>query len=246
MASSTKTMIRQAILPCSAGVLIHLGLFIRGEWHLKAPAVVTLHAIGFCLVLAISHGLHQTSSVALARSLSDTASVTTAYLMGLLGSMAVYRMLFHPLRSFPGPRLAALSKLWHVWKCRDSRGHHVLENWHQKYGAIVRTGKNGVPQTYFALMLTRVKAQMSSPFFIPLRSSYWMARERATPDLTGMTCSSREYRRSSPVTRASTKDGGSSGIRLCRLLVSLYLLRMSILLVRLLMGSLDCSSEPIL
>lgn len=124
------------------GVAVHLGLFIRGEWHLKAPAIVIFHAMGFCSIFAMFHGLHQASSSPMFRSFSDTGAVVAAYLVGLFGSMTVYRLFFHPLRAFPGPRLAAISKLWHVYKCRDSRGHHVLEEWHRKYGEIVRTGES--------------------------------------------------------------------------------------------------------
>lgn len=136
----TTTMAR-AVLPFFFGIVIHLGLFVRGEWHLKSPAIVTVHSMTFCCMLVVSHSLHQTSSSPMSRTLSDTVTITAAYLTGLLGSIACYRIFFHPLRAFPGPRLAALSKLWHVWKCRDSRGHDVLEDWHQNYGAIVRTGE---------------------------------------------------------------------------------------------------------
>lgn len=67
-------------------------------------------------------------------------TVSIAYTTGLWLSMSMYRLFFHRLRAFPGPRLAALSKLWHVWKCRNSRGHLVLQDWFTKYGTFVRTG----------------------------------------------------------------------------------------------------------
>ncbi|OQE89490.1 hypothetical protein PENNAL_c0014G05119 [Penicillium nalgiovense] len=67
----------------------------------------------------------------------------------------VYRLIFHRLKYFPGPKLAAVSKLWHVWKCRDSRGHLVLEAWHEKYGEFVRTGPSEItifhPEAYEAM-----------------------------------------------------------------------------------------------
>ena len=34
----------------------------------------------------------------------------------LAGSVLLYRVLFHRLRGFPGPKLAAISKLWHVYE----------------------------------------------------------------------------------------------------------------------------------
>ncbi|KAI9151287.1 Cytochrome P469 monooxygenase [Paramyrothecium foliicola] len=67
-----------------------------------------------------------------------------AYFTSLLSSIAVYRLFFHRLRKFRGPRLAALTKLWHVWKCRYSRGHIVLEDMRRQYGSFVRTGPNEI------------------------------------------------------------------------------------------------------
>ncbi|KAJ5931968.1 hypothetical protein N7516_006457 [Penicillium verrucosum] len=63
--------------------------------------------------------------------------------------------MFHRLKHFPGPKLAAVTKLWHVWKCRDSRGHLVLQEWYEKYGEFVRTGPAEItifhPEAYEAM-----------------------------------------------------------------------------------------------
>ncbi|KAL8735761.1 MAG: hypothetical protein Q9166_000624 [cf. Caloplaca sp. 2 TL-2023] len=61
------------------------------------------------------------------------------YTIGLFVSIIMYRILLHRLRRFPGPPLAAASKLWHVWQCRNSRNHIVLESLREKYGPFVRT-----------------------------------------------------------------------------------------------------------
>lgn len=120
-----------------AGLLAHRIVFIHGEWHLKAPTVVVIHLISGCLLYAnhlFGHGSPRAS-------LFQTIYLATCYLSALFTSITVYRLIFHRLKYFPGPKLAAVSKLWHVWKCRDSRGHLVLEAWHEKYGEFVRTGK---------------------------------------------------------------------------------------------------------
>jgi cytochrome P450 len=131
------TAIPSVILALSLSVLMHVCLFIRGEWHLQAPAIVSGHVLAFVLLLVkqyfVDHG-----------PFGEVAIPAATYVCGLLVCISVYRLYFHRLRSFPGPRLAALSKLWHVWKCRDSRGHHVLESWHQQYGSFVRTGPNEI------------------------------------------------------------------------------------------------------
>ncbi|KAH8785239.1 cytochrome P450 [Diaporthe sp. PMI_573] len=121
------------------GIIVHVGLFIRGEWHLQAPTIAVSDLVVF-LVLFTFKCQHEPSGIR--QSLPDMGIDTAAYLSCLLGSMSIYRLFFHSLRAFPGPRLAALTKLWHVWKCRGSKGHHVLEDWHRKYGSIVRTGPN--------------------------------------------------------------------------------------------------------
>ncbi|KAL9105897.1 MAG: hypothetical protein Q9227_009008 [Pyrenula ochraceoflavens] len=71
---------------------------------------------------------------------SRAALIIACYFVGLFVSITLYRLFFHRLRNFPGPKLAAVSKLYHVWQCLDSRNHQVLEDWHRQYGAFVRTG----------------------------------------------------------------------------------------------------------
>ncbi|CAI6101292.1 unnamed protein product, partial [Clonostachys chloroleuca] len=118
------------------GVTLHLGLFIRGEWNLYAASVASGHALVFALVLArqllIAPALWYVSVIPIA-----------AYLFGLLGSISVYRLFLHRLRSFPGPRLSAVTKLWHMWKCRTAKNHLVLDSW-RHYGPFVRTGPNEI------------------------------------------------------------------------------------------------------
>jgi hypothetical protein len=124
-----------AALACS--FIVHHGLFIHGEWHLEAPKVLAYHIFTFIAIFWLEVlGASSSASQGCLRSIV----VSTTYTCGLWFSISIYRLFFHRLRGFPGPRLAALSKLWHVWKCRSSRGHIVLQDWHRKYGTFVRTG----------------------------------------------------------------------------------------------------------
>lgn len=120
-----------------AGLLAHQFVFIHGEWHLKGPRVVVLHLLSSCLLCET----HLFGGGSIQASLVQTIYLATCYLSSLFTSIAVYRLMFHRLKHFPGSKLAAVTKLWHVWKCRDSRGHLVLQDWHEKYGEFVRTGK---------------------------------------------------------------------------------------------------------
>lgn len=122
------------------GIVVHQAIFIRSDWHLQAPSIALVHLLLFlCFFLYQAYHTQDTNLLPLGL---ETLSCGSAYLTGLLWSILTYRLFFHPLRRFPGPRLAAASKLWHVWKCRSSLGHIILEEWHQQYGAFVRTGPN--------------------------------------------------------------------------------------------------------
>lgn len=120
------------------GVAAHLGVFIRGEWHLLAPVVVVAHAVMFWVLLAFqaSSSTQREGTTALL----ETILISISYLIGVLGSISVYRLFFHRLRAFPGPRIASWTKLWHVYECRDFRNHLKLDELHHKYGSFVRTG----------------------------------------------------------------------------------------------------------
>ncbi|KAK9777657.1 putative Tryprostatin B 6-hydroxylase [Seiridium cardinale] len=117
------------------GVVVHLSVFITGEWHLRVAGVVTIHSLVLVLMAFWS-------SEPIPKALLPIFILFSSYLLGLFGSITVYRLFFHRLRRFPGPRLAALTKLWHVYQCRDSRNHMVLDALHKQYGTFVRTGKD--------------------------------------------------------------------------------------------------------
>ncbi|KAJ5754144.1 cytochrome P450 [Penicillium nucicola] len=134
------------------GLLAHQLIFINGEWHLRGPSVVVFHII-FGIILY--------SAVLFLRPDSRKSNVNRVtlsiliYHISLFSSITIYRIFFHRLRRFPGPRLAACTKLWHVWKCRDSRGHLVLQAWYEEYGPFVRTGPSETtifhPEAYEAM-----------------------------------------------------------------------------------------------
>ncbi|KAL8973608.1 MAG: hypothetical protein Q9197_002147 [Variospora fuerteventurae] len=120
----------------AAGIVAHHGLFIRGEWHLQGRVVLLTHialaALAWCIVFG-----HQTTAISEQIRLCSLALGT--YLLSLSSSITTYRLFLHPSRHFPGPKLAAASKLWHVYKCRSSKNFRVLEDVHRKYGQYVRT-----------------------------------------------------------------------------------------------------------
>lgn len=121
------------------GVTIHLSLFIRCEWHLLAPLVIILHVLVGLALLAVYASIHD--KLAFLNFTVRAGTLSFVYLLGLFGSIAAYRIFFHRLRKFPGPHAAALTKLWHVYGCRNSRGYRQLHALQHEYGRFVRTGK---------------------------------------------------------------------------------------------------------
>ena len=129
-----------ATTACIAGVVTHNALFVRGEWHLKAPLLLKIYLLSFILSLMFQINSHPT----FAGGLTATLLVTISYVFTLLCSMTLYRVLFHRLRSFPGPPLARVTKFWHSAKCYDSQNHFLLDDLRKTYGNFVRTGPNEI------------------------------------------------------------------------------------------------------
>jgi tryprostatin B 6-hydroxylase len=122
-----------------SGILIHNTIFVRREWHIQAPQIFLQLFFLYIACPVLANILHDTL---VGRILSRVVSWTYGYLPGLVASILVYRTVLHPLTraGFPGPWYAKVSKIWHVWACRTSKNHLVLDTLHQKYGTFVRTG----------------------------------------------------------------------------------------------------------
>lgn len=124
-----------------AGVASHRLYFIEGEYHIRAPKVARFYFIAFALLLVLeTRGFGKSLRDAFAAS----CSVAGVYASALFASMLVYRAFFHPLRNFPGPPLAKLSKFYHAYKVRNFQQCIWLHETHKKYGDFVRTGPSEV------------------------------------------------------------------------------------------------------
>jgi hypothetical protein len=62
----------------------------------------------------------------------------------LLMIISLYRLLFHPLSSVPGPKAAALSNAWLAWHARNGRVRELGKTLHKRYGPVVRVGPSEV------------------------------------------------------------------------------------------------------
>jgi hypothetical protein len=127
-----------------AGVAVHLRIFIQGEWHLVVRRTIFVHIIIVGLLLTVVTYNNPASDF---KPFYTSIIIFSCYLSSLLSSIVIYRVFFHKLRHFPGPRLAAISKLWHVWQSRNSKNHLVMWSMFEQYGTVVRTGMYQVPRT---------------------------------------------------------------------------------------------------
>ncbi|KAI1370297.1 cytochrome P450 [Hypoxylon crocopeplum] len=123
-----------------AGLFAHNAIFIRGEWHMRILQILVGHCLLSSLILYLVYRSDDAASFD--EAFQVVAVMEAVYLWALFGSMAVYRLFFHRLSHFPGPKFAAVTKLWHIWKIRKSTNHLFLQELHKKYGNIVRTGPN--------------------------------------------------------------------------------------------------------
>ncbi|KAJ4340196.1 hypothetical protein N0V95_007577 [Ascochyta clinopodiicola] len=125
------TKVIEHLIAASSGVAAHQHIFIQGEWHLHVPEILLSHTLAFTLT-------------SLLFSATQVFPLLIAYATGLFTSITLYRILFHRTRHFPGPRLASITKLWHVFQSRNSTNYLVLQRLHEEYGDLVRTGPNEI------------------------------------------------------------------------------------------------------
>ena len=122
------------------GVAAHLLLFSVGDWDLAGIDLVLSFA---ALDLVIAGTLLLTGEAQSAWHAISTSSTLIAWiLVGVFGSLLVYRAAFHRLHKFPGPFAARLSALNSVYlHAKSGHLHHEVRALHAKYGDVVRVGK---------------------------------------------------------------------------------------------------------
>lgn len=64
-----------------------------------------------------------------------------------LVSYAIYSLYFHPLHSFPGPKLAAISRIPYWVACFKGNQLRFMNRLHKRYGPVVRYGPNDLSYT---------------------------------------------------------------------------------------------------
>jgi hypothetical protein len=128
------------VLAAALGVVSHLGYFIHGEHHMESPRILSVFVLG--PLISFAWGLFG-NDLSIAEAVSATVVASSSYFAALTASILTYRAFFHPLRHFPGPFSARLTKLTHVARLLPRSDNFAqAHQLHEKYGDIVRVGPN--------------------------------------------------------------------------------------------------------
>ncbi|KAM5464683.1 hypothetical protein MauCBS54593_006774 [Microsporum audouinii] len=78
-------------------------------------------------------------------ALAVAGSIITA-LVGYILVKCIYDLFFHPLRNFPGPKVAAIGSFYEFYYDVIKDGTYLweIEKMHQKYGPIIRINSNSI------------------------------------------------------------------------------------------------------
>lgn len=131
------------ITAIAAGACFHN--IVRNREFDRYPFSLLLVVIASHVVLTII--LHYDSNndiVTLWQAQKLAFGLVSTVVVSLWTNILIYRAFFHPLRNFPGPFGARLSKFWSLGKVVESkvRWYQVVGELKEKYGDYVRTGMN--------------------------------------------------------------------------------------------------------
>ncbi|KAF5670172.1 isotrichodermin C-15 hydroxylase (cytochrome P-450 monooxygenase CYP65A1) [Fusarium circinatum] len=75
-------------------------------------------------------------------SVSQGLMLSGATFVSWIIGVVIYRLYFHPLARFPGPKIAACSEFWFLYNWASGYYVHNISDLHRKYGDVVRTASN--------------------------------------------------------------------------------------------------------
>lgn len=119
------------------GVASHLVYYVKSDHEPQIISIVFVHLV---LVPAMSTAIMATHNLAIA-SLLGFVPFWISFHLGLVLSMIMYRVLFHPLRRMPGPFWAKITKIPTIVTAHRGKLHELHTQWARKYGPIVRIGQ---------------------------------------------------------------------------------------------------------
>ncbi|KAF5254107.1 hypothetical protein FANTH_989 [Fusarium anthophilum] len=127
------------------GVATHIAIFRIGEWDVAVHRIIASFGLIYASLFSVLayHGDLERQSLLGAWYIAS--ELLAAFIAGVYGSMVVYRLFFHPLRRFPGPRFAPLSALCAI-SMSMKKFHMFLEvqKLHRTYGDFIRLGPSEI------------------------------------------------------------------------------------------------------
>ena len=122
-----------------AGVATHLIYFKQGEYHMYGLQYLQLLiGVFFTAISALMGAAGMTFRQAFV-AIDIFASL---YLVGLYGSLVVYRIFFSSVKDFPGPFLSKITSLGFSARLKNNDAHRKVLELHRKYGHFVRLGSS--------------------------------------------------------------------------------------------------------
>ncbi|KAK7519088.1 putative benzoate 4-monooxygenase cytochrome P450 [Phyllosticta citriasiana] len=167
----------------AAGILLHVVVIRRGDFEYLADRFIASLALG---TLGFFGALATLTSLSIFAVILRVTAIFWAFNGGILLSISLYRLFFHPLRKFPGPRLAKLTHFYTAYlSSKELKYHNEVSDMCDKYGDCIRTGprelcfvrKSAVPLLYGPDSKCIKSTWYLQQDVDPKRSSLFMIRE---------------------------------------------------------------------
>ena len=130
----TENLALSCLIATGFAVSSHLLYYIHDNKVPQTVGILAFHVVSGSLLL-----IGSVIGWGLAKGVVHTLAIATSYLVTLYSSIIIYRIFFHPLRHFPGPFPAKISKLYNVWIAKHLHIHQT--EWVERYGSsIIRIG----------------------------------------------------------------------------------------------------------
>ncbi|KIX93474.1 uncharacterized protein Z520_10894 [Fonsecaea multimorphosa CBS 102226] len=117
------------------------GLAAHLKYKRREPTLFRYLAELATLLVLASVGLFYQSRV-FTTSVALSALFITLHLFALASSITVYRLFLHPLKDYPGPLLAKITKWYGFYLVSFGKTYIDYAQLHEKYGDVVRIGPN--------------------------------------------------------------------------------------------------------
>ena len=126
----------------AAGVVLHHAVFARHrEWDRHSATILSSACVLFAATVVAVAVVRNASWIS---SFACVGVATASFVSGVLSYMTVYRLLLHPLRSFPGPIAARITSLWIIKQNVPDLNLYVkMCSLHDQYGDFVRISRFG-------------------------------------------------------------------------------------------------------